>query len=177
MQNLATYFNYGPMKELCKYMATQNLMTQAIAIDGSNAENIQSTGAGSAILAGQPITIAEDAELDISADTETQDNCVNAVGTTIADDYEQWFLVTAKGAAGTLSMWQAGAAAAIGGNAVLKVPAFDPETYVAVAVVLVANDSAADLVIGTNALTGDATFHQCLGPVFPHPDNLLRYSA
>jgi hypothetical protein len=225
MSDLSQFFSHKAMKELAKYLDTYNMATQAVAIDGSNAENIQSTGTAAAVLNGTPITVAADAELDISADTEGTESawatatsytlnssyvteaqmggkrykCIsshtssaddrpglgmnwetywvertndatNAVGYSIADGYDVYVLITAQ-ADGTLTMWLAGVQALLG-TAVCKIPAFDPEKYVAVATALIVNDSGSALVIGTTALTGDITFWQHIGPIFPHPDNL-----
>lgn len=60
-------FSYNAMRQFVKYMQTQNLATQALAIDGTNAENIQTTGGGYCILNGVHIaSLAADDEYDIS---------------------------------------------------------------------------------------------------------------
>ena len=159
-------------QQLASYSATMNYESQAIAIN-SNAENIQSTGTKQCMINGVYIPVlAADAELDISADTTTITGMTNAVGISIADGYDQYFLILAK-ADGTLSMWKAGDAALLG-TATIKVPAYDPETYVAVATALIVNNSGNALIVGTTALTGDITFYNVIGPLYPHPDNLKR---
>ena len=100
---------------------------------------------------------------------------VNASGTVIEDDYDQWFLVTAI-ADGTLQIWEAGDAAA-NGTAECKVPLFDPKTYIPLAFVHVENETGTDFTVGTTDFddaTSDGvttTWLQITGPVFPHPDN------
>jgi hypothetical protein len=169
--DLSTHFSYGPMRKLAEYMATANFESQEIAVDGSNSENIQSTGTGDAMIAGTPVNIAQDAELDISADETTQDNCTNAVDTTIDDGDARYFVVLAK-SDGTLSMWTAGEAAE-SGDEELKIPAFDPETYVCVGIVHIDNDSGSEFTVGTTGLDAATTsYFQVTGPVFPHADNL-----
>ncbi len=44
--NWGKRFSYVAMKHFAKYMATYNMETQTIAVDGSNIYNIQSTGTG-----------------------------------------------------------------------------------------------------------------------------------
>jgi hypothetical protein len=59
------------MKMLADYLMTANHATQAFAVDGSNAENVQTTGTAPASIAGVPITaLTADAELDISGDLQ-----------------------------------------------------------------------------------------------------------
>jgi len=212
------------MQEVMRYLNTYNIAAQALAVDGTNAENIQTTGTGGMILNGQYFACAEDAELDISACTEgtltawatatsysvgdvrsapsfaskrvkctvahtssadtepfvggtwgdyweeSPHDAVNASGTVVTTLYERWFIVLAK-STGVISIWEAGDEALIG-NSVLKIPQFDPEMYCCLGLILVAKDDANDLTIGTTALTGDATYVDLVGPVFPHPDNL-----
>lgn len=175
--DLSTHFAYGPMRKLAQYMATVNFESQEVAVDGSNAENIQTTGTGDAMIAGVPVNLSADAELDISADTTTQDNCTNASGTEIQDDYEQYFVVLAK-SDGTISLWEAGDEADIDDGATLKIPAFDPETYVCVGIVHIKNETGSTFTVGTTDTddsTGDGattSFYQVTVPVFPHADNL-----
>jgi hypothetical protein len=69
LQNPGEMFNYRPMQQVMEYLNTFNMATQAIAVD-ANAQDIQSTGTGWAMLNGQPEQIEVDAALDISADTE-----------------------------------------------------------------------------------------------------------
>lgn len=177
MGNWNTQFGHGPMRALAEYVTTYNMASQTIAVDNANTENIQSTGTGACVINGVLInSLTADAELDISADTTamtTGYSATNAVGTTLADDYERFYCVLAD-ADGTLSIWLAGDAAAIGGSAVCKIPAFDPNTYVCVATILYANDAAsASVTVGTDTDWGtDGTFYQMIGPVFPHPDNI-----
>lgn len=161
-------FTKKAAQDLAAYMASYNMESQAVAVDGVNTENLQTTGTKPCMINGVFIpSLTADAELDISADPDG-----DAVGTTLADDFERYYIVLAK-ADGTISLWLAGDAAAIGGNAVLKIPAFDPSTYCALAVILYANDAAsASITIGTDGDWGtDGTITQLTGPVFPHPDN------
>ena len=64
-------FSHMPMKLLADYIMTANHATQAFAVDGSNAENVQTTGTNPCAIAGVPInSLTADAELDISADLQ-----------------------------------------------------------------------------------------------------------
>jgi len=69
MANLSEKAKYAWQKEMLKYMSTYLCESAVFAIDGSNAENVQTTGAVSAMIDGVPVTIEEDAEMDISAST------------------------------------------------------------------------------------------------------------
>lgn len=225
---LDKFFAHKPMQEVAKYLNTYNIASQALAIDGGNAENIQTTGDAGIIINGQYFACAEDAELDISEDTEGTEtawatataytagnirkndtsaganrrfrcilahtssadsepetgrdwelyweyaphNAVNGSGTVTTTLYERWFVVLAK-STGVISVWQAGDEATIAGGAVsLKVPQFDPLVYVCLGLLKVAKDDAGNHTLGTTALTGDGTYVNLVGPVFPHPDNL-----
>jgi len=167
MSNWPDFFNYAPMKELAGFLSSYNMASQTVALD-ANANDIQSSGGGACMINGVFIpALAADAALDISAD-----NVGDATGVSIADDYDQYFLILAD-ADGTLSVWKAGDAAATG-EAVLSIPDFDTETYCAVAIMKVVNDSGDALVIGTTALTGDVTFYQLTGPIFPAWANIVK---
>lgn len=64
-------FSHRAMKDLAGFLLCQNHATQAFAIDGSNAENVQTTGTAACMIAGVPInSLTADAELDISADLQ-----------------------------------------------------------------------------------------------------------
>jgi len=161
-------FNYVPMGELAGFLSSYNMSSQTLAIDGVNAENIQSSGTGMAMINNVFIpSLAADAELDISADPTG-----DAAGTSIADGYDQYFAIFAA-ADGVLHLMKAGVEALLG-TAVLKIPNWDASLYACVGIMLVVNDSGSPLVIGTNDLTGDATFYDVTGPMFPHDENLDR---
>lgn len=168
MANLSEKADHAWQKEMLRYMATYNAESQVLAIDGSNAENIQTTGTKTAYFNGTPVTLAADAELDISADTTG-----DAAGATIASGKSRWFTVLAA-SDGTLSVWLSGDAAT-DGSEVLEVPDFNPETYVCVGFIHV--NSNTTFVLGTTALTTIGTFYQAVGPVFPHPKNLNKAGA
>ena len=240
-QDLASIFSFKNMKTLMDFLNTRVSEETTLAID-ANANDIQNAADCAAILNGQPIFLADDAALDISASTEetaawkvtyawatgqsysagdiyfnggvryrciethtSRDNtsdlyianepgvsdiwtrywevrphdAVNASGTSIADDYDQWFLVTSTGSSGTvatLQMWEAGDEGTIGA-AECKVPLFDPKTYIPIGFIHVVNETAAAFVVGTtdfDAATGDGvttTFLDLVGPLFPHADN------
>jgi hypothetical protein len=225
-------FSYKPMKSLMEYLSTYNMESQAFAID-ANSENVQTTGTGMAMINGQPVTLAEDAALDISACTEgtltawasatsyvvgdvrknTDDkrflcilahtsrdgsdsdyidnepgksdnwarfweqrdhSAVNASGTVITHDYDQWFIALAL-KTGVISLWEAGDQALASVGAECKIPQFDPKTYVAIGLLHIVGevDAGTDFTVGTTALDGTSvvdTFIQLTGPVFPHPD-------
>lgn len=231
--DFAEKFSFKNMKILMEFLSTYNMESQAVAID-ANAMDIQTTGTAIAFINGQPVTIAEDAALDISADTEgdetawakdtvyavgdvrkdskdmrylcvlahtsrdgsdsnyinnqpgNSDNwaryweqrdhdAVNASGTIITDDYQQWFIILAK-KDGTISLWEAGDQAITTTGAECKIPFFDSKTYVAIGLlhILAAVDAGTDFVVGTTSLaeaTCIDTFINLTGPVFPHPDN------
>jgi hypothetical protein len=161
---LDNLFNYKTSKEIAKFQASKAMNAAGMAID-ANAMDIETANAVTAFLNGVPVSIAAVSAFDISADATG-----DAVGTIITTAYDQYFVLLAN-ASGTLSLWKAGVQAA-NGTAVLKIPAFDPATYVCLGVMLIANDSGSDLTVGTTALTGDVTFYDVVGPVFPHEDNI-----
>jgi hypothetical protein len=163
-------FTKKSAQDLAAYMTSYNMESQVVSyVDDADDNDLQTTGTKPCMINGVFIpSLTADASMIVADDTTG-----NAAGTTIADDFERWFIVLAD-ADGTLSLWTAGDAAAIGGNAVLKIPAFDPSTYVALAVILYANDNAsAEVTVGAAACdwNTDGTFYQLTGPVFPHPDN------
>lgn len=95
---LPSKFSHKAAITLAEFAMTQNVETQAFAVDGVNAENVQTTGTGQAILKGHPITVAEDAELDISGDlqlttwlTATAYTTVDLRFTTDANGHKQWY--------------------------------------------------------------------------------------
>lgn len=63
-------FSHKAAQNLADFAFTMNMATQAFAIDGSNAENIQTTGTAAMVINGVPQTCPVDAELDISADLQ-----------------------------------------------------------------------------------------------------------
>jgi len=106
---------------------------------------------------------------------EAPHSAVYAGGTTpdtIAAGYDKWYLVTAE-ADGTLGIWIAGDAATTG-NAVCKIPQFDPKMYCAIGAMLIANGTSSTFTVGTTGLDTASvtdTYINIIGPVFPHPDN------
>lgn len=95
---LASRFSHKAAQTLAEFSMTGNIETQAFAVDGANAENVQTTGTGAAMLNGSPITVAEDAELDISADlqlttwlTATAYTAVDVRYVTDAQGNKQWY--------------------------------------------------------------------------------------
>lgn len=106
---------------------------------------------------------------------EQMHSATNASGTSISAGYDQWLLVTAK-AGGTLTVWEAGDEATTG-NAVCKVPLYDPKLYVPIGFLHIANGTSSAFVVGTTGLDTASvtdTFVQVTGPVFPHEDNFDR---
>jgi len=69
---LPAQFSHQAAKDLAGYMSTRNMgVTQAFAIDGSNAENVQTTGTNPVMINGDIIlSLPVDTELDISADAQ-----------------------------------------------------------------------------------------------------------
>jgi hypothetical protein len=68
---LGSKFSFKPAITMAEFMMTMNMATQAFAIDGTNAENVQTTGGAHLVLKGVHIAaLTADAELDISADTQ-----------------------------------------------------------------------------------------------------------
>ena len=100
---------------------------------------------------------------------------VNANGSVIQDNYDQWFLVTAL-TTGVLQAWEAGDEMA-DGTAECKVPLFDPKTYIPLAFLHVANLTGTDWTFGTTDFDDDTsdnvvtTYLQLTSYVMPHPDN------
>lgn len=60
-------FGHVAARKLAAYLTTMNLATQAVTLD-ANANDLQTTGSGAAILNGTPFTVAEDQAYDISAE-------------------------------------------------------------------------------------------------------------
>ena len=104
-------FSHMPMKQLADYIMTYNHATQAFAVDGANAENVQTTGTATCQIAGIPIaSLAADAELDISADLQLSIWLTATAYTAVAVRYvaddngnKQWYKCIAShtSAAGT----------------------------------------------------------------------------
>ena len=233
--DIGAQFSYKPMKSLMEYLSTYNMESQALALDSGATNDIATTGTALAFINGQPVVLASETGLDISActaGTETawavdtayvigdvvqnshgvrymcrlahtskdgtdsdytnnepgkSDNsdrwweqrdhaAVNASGTSITHDYEQWFLVTAI-IDGTLQIWEAGDEATIVLGAECKIPQFDPKVYVAIGLIHITSlvDAETAFVVGTTSLAETScvdTFIQLTGgPIFPHPDN------
>lgn len=162
MPDLQEFFNYKIHKEMIKYGSTYMMDSAILAVDATAAD-IQTTGSGvSFMLNGVPTTYVADAAMDVSGDTTG-----DAAGDVIATGYSCWFTVLAD-AAGTLSLWRAGDEA-LDGAEVLKVHAFDPETYVCVGFIHL---NSAGFTVGTTAWTTVGTFFSATGPVYPHADNI-----
>ena len=68
VNNWEKLFSYRSMQNLVSYLLTQNCQSQVIAVDGTNKENIQSTGTKDVIINGIPYVLAADTEFDISAE-------------------------------------------------------------------------------------------------------------
>jgi len=70
--NFPSKFSHRPMIDLAAFLLSRNgAETQAFAIDGSNAENVQTTGTKPCVINGVYIkALTADAELDISADKQ-----------------------------------------------------------------------------------------------------------
>ena len=102
-------------------------------------------------------------------------NAVNASGTSVTHDYDQWFLITAI-IDGTMQIWEAGDEATIVLGAECKIPQYDPKVYIPIALLHISSllDAETAVVIGTTNLASISTidtYIQLTGPVFPHPDN------
>ncbi len=100
---------------------------------------------------------------------------VNASGTSITHDYDQWFLITAI-IDGTMQIWEAGDEATAVLGAECKIPQYDPKTYCPIALLHLVGevDGGTAFVVGDDDLDETSvvdTFIQLTGPVFPHPDN------
>lgn len=67
INNWEKLFSYTPMRDIMGYLLSMNMEDQTIAVD-SNAYDIQSTGAKSMMINGEPMLCAADAALDISAE-------------------------------------------------------------------------------------------------------------
>ncbi len=162
-------FTKKAAQDLAAYMSSYNMETQAVTfLDDADDNDMESTGTNPCMINGVFIpALAADALLEIAVDPTG-----NAAGATIEDDGGRWFIVLAD-EDGVLSLWTAGDEGAISA-AVLKIPAFDPSLYCAVALVVYDNDNAsAQVTVGAAACdwNTDGTFYQLTGPVFPHPDN------
>jgi hypothetical protein len=96
----------------------------------------------------------------------------DAAGNSIAQDKKAWYLICAMND-GTLRAFIAYEKGTESATTALRIPAFDPERYVAVALLAVVPTSGAH-VLGTTTLATVGTFTQILGPVFPDADLLDR---
>jgi hypothetical protein len=68
---LPNRFSHKAAQSLADFMRSMNMATQAFAIDGANAENVQTTGTAACVINGVHInSLTADAELDISADLQ-----------------------------------------------------------------------------------------------------------
>lgn len=99
------HFSHRPMKDLAGFLMSMNgIESQAFAIDGSNAENVQTTGSKACMINGVYIkALAADAELDISADKQLTVWVSGTAYTTVdlryvedANGYKQWYKCTSN---------------------------------------------------------------------------------
>jgi len=68
---LPKQFSHKAAQTLAEFGMSMNMATQAFAVDGSNAENVQTTGTAACVINGVHInSLTADAELDISADKQ-----------------------------------------------------------------------------------------------------------
>jgi hypothetical protein len=64
-------FSHAPARDFASFIRTMNMETQAFAVDGSNAENVQTTGTKPCVINGVHIaSLSVDLELDISGDLQ-----------------------------------------------------------------------------------------------------------
>lgn len=68
--NMGSKFSHAPARDLVSFMQTMNMESQVFAVDGGNAENVQTTGTKQAVIASVPVALPADDELDISADLQ-----------------------------------------------------------------------------------------------------------
>ena len=70
-KGLPSRFSHKPAQTVADFAQTMNMATQAFAVDGANAENVQTTGTAAAVINGIAIaSLPVDEELDISADLQ-----------------------------------------------------------------------------------------------------------
>ena len=94
--------------------------------------------------------------------TESTNRCVQASGHVVADTYSQYYLVL-KTVAGVNTTVLAGDTA-LDAAVALEIPAFDPERFVAIAVILL---NSGGNTWGTTDDNAIVTITQLIGPVFP----------
>jgi hypothetical protein len=99
---------------------------------------------------------------------ESDQTAEPAVGTVLANGQSVWVLVLAT-ADGELTVVKAGDVA-LDAAVECKIPKFEPEMFVPMALILV--DAAGAVTLGTTDISGIVTITQCTFPVYPHPDNL-----
>jgi len=87
----------------------------------------------------------------------------NAGGYVIAAGKSQYFLMTAD-VDGNVDLWVAGLAAT-DGSEVLMIPNFEPELFIPVGIMHI--NSAAGTTLGTTNISGEDTYYNLVGPVFP----------
>jgi hypothetical protein len=151
---------------LAAFMSTYNMVDQALAF--SNGADPVTTGTGDCTINGIYIpSLPAEASADWS-DTSGADLVEgDARGLVIPTAYSQWFAVFAK-ANGMLMILQAGDKA-LDGNEELKIPWFDPTTWVCIALLHI---NSTGWTAGTTAVGTMETEYAVIGPVLPHPDNL-----
>lgn len=102
----------------------------------------------------------------------------NLAGYELADDFRLLIMVTVE-ADGTLGVWVASDAIAIGSAPVPKIPVFDPSVYCVVGFIDYANDAASATVTfgdtgGGSDFGTDGTVVQVLGPIFPDSSLMVK---
>ena len=226
-KGLPTRFSHKAAQTLAEFMMTMNMATQAFAVDGSNAENVQTTGTAACVINGVHITsLTVDAELDVSADAqfgiwttaqsytavdtkyvedsngnktwyqciashtsasdnkpgqkdssdatwrtywaESSNRAEQASGNVVASGDSMYYLCLAN-SAGTITLVKASDEGVLDADIELKIPQFDPSTYVAIGTLLI---DSAGFTLGTTSTAGVSTFAQLIGPVVPHADRL-----
>jgi hypothetical protein len=219
---LASKFSHKAAQTLAEFSMTMNMATAAVAKADAD---IQNTGGQHVVIAGEhDATLAQDAGLDISADTvlgiwvtataytaaasvqyvedgngnkqwyaciadhtssaatkpgqpdhvnsswrtywtESSNRAEQASGDIVLDNYSRYYLVLARKTTGVMTTVLAGDIA-LDADVELTIPQFDPELFVAIAVIL--KDSTTALKTwGTSDDSGIVTITQLIGPVFP----------
>ena len=163
----ASLFNHSSMMMLAAYLNTYNQESQALAVTGVDPAT---TGTKKMMIDGVPITCIAEADADWSSVLAADLVQGDAKGVVIPNLYSVWLIVYAN-YLGRLRIDLAGGMA-LDADVELKIPLFDPTTWCPIALMLV-NSTGATL--GTTDIGASmiGTEYQIVGPVLPHPDNLI----
>jgi hypothetical protein len=182
---IETLFNYRPTKDLLRYLSSQNMADQTVAIHTSGSSPLMKwTGTAQAVVAGTFVaSLAAQTSIDMSDAaiampiTNFPGEDVALAGKVVADNGRFYLLFTTE-ADGTPHIYWAhdDLVAEDAGAPTLKIPYYSPDELT-IALLLWSNDAlTGDLTIGSSNLdTADDTFYVLTGPsLLPDIENIDR---